>query len=36
MEKNMKDFERSKIDWLITLLPLIIIVGLCILFFLLP
>lgn len=36
MEKNMKDFERSKIDWLITLLPLIIIVGLCILFFFLP
>lgn len=32
----MKDFERSKIDWLITLLPLIIIVGLCILFFFLP
>ena len=32
MEKNMKDFERSKIDWLITLLPLIILWG-CVFYF---
>ena len=36
MEKNTKDFERSKIDWMITLLPLGIILVLCILFFFLP
>ena len=36
MGKKEKDFERSKVDWMITLLPLGIIMALCILFFYLP
>ena len=36
MEKNGKNNGNKKIDWMITLLPFIIIVILCILFFFMP
>lgn len=36
MEKNGKNNRNKKIDWMITLLPFIIIVILCILFFFMP
>lgn len=36
MEKKHTEFERKKIDWMITLLPLGIIIVLCILFFFMP
>ena len=36
MEKNGKNNGNKKIDWMITLLPFIIIVILCILFFFVP
>lgn len=36
MGKKQPEFERNKIDWMITLLPLGIIIVLCILFFCMP
>lgn len=36
MEKNKTKGERGKIDWMITLLPLFLIVALCIVFFVAP
>lgn len=36
MEKKQTEFERNKIDWMITLLPLGMIIVLCILFFCMP
>ena len=36
MENKSLKNQKGKIDWLITLVPLFLIVGLCLLFFLLP
>lgn len=36
MKKSESGNQKNRIDWLITLLPLVLIVGLCILFVLLP
>ena len=36
MPKEVIDMEKRKIDWMITLLPLGIIIVLCVLFFFLP
>ena len=36
MKNTLSEQRRQKVDWIITLVPLLIVVGLCILFFLLP
>ncbi len=36
MEKNLSESEHKKIDWIITLVPLGIVVALCVLFFVMP